>query len=98
VQSTVNITFLVAYNADIGRALEVLHRIAAERHHNNPLIGIEELNDAAIMLRYQISLPAGDADNAKLALNLAIRQQLAASGIQFLQEANQAIYQGVQPG
>jgi small conductance mechanosensitive channel len=91
VQATVNITFLVAYNADVGRALEVLRRIAAEQHRENALIGVEELNDAAIKLRIQITLPAGDADKARLALNLAIRQQLAASDIQFLQEANQTM-------
>jgi small conductance mechanosensitive channel len=97
VQATVNITFLLAYTADIGRALEVLHRIAGEQCRENALIGVEELNDAAIKLRFQITLPAGDADHVRLALNLAIRQQLAAAGIQFLQEANHAIYQAVQP-
>lgn len=90
VQATVNITFLVAYTADVGRALEVLRRIAAEQHRENALIGIEELGDAAIKLRIQITLPAGDADSARLALNLAIRQPLAAAGIPFLSEPNQA--------
>jgi small conductance mechanosensitive channel len=92
VRGTVTITFLLAYTADIGRALEVLHRIAAEQHMENAVIGVDELGDAAIKLRFQVTLPAGDADNARLALNLAIRQQLAAAGIQFLQEAAQAMY------
>jgi hypothetical protein len=36
----------------------------------------------------QFSSPAGEADATKLSLNLAIRQQLAAAGVQFAQEAN----------
>jgi small conductance mechanosensitive channel len=92
VQSTVNITFFVPYTVDLARALDVLKRIATEQHHDGALIGVEELGDAAIKLRFQATVPAAEADHAKLALNLALRQQLAASGIQFMQEAAQAIY------
>jgi len=87
VQAAVNITFLLPYTADLGRALEVLRRIAAEHRKEDALIGVEELGDNAIKLRFQASVPAADADTAKLAINLAIRQQLAAAGIQFMQEA-----------
>jgi small conductance mechanosensitive channel len=92
VQSTVNITFLLPYTADVARALDVLRRIAIEQHKENALIGVEELGDAAVKLRFQAAVPAADADTARLALNLAIRQQLAAAGIQFMQEAAMAIY------
>jgi small conductance mechanosensitive channel len=88
--STQNITFLVPYAADLGRAIEVLKKIAADHKKDNPLIGVEELGDAAIKLRFQVSSPAGEADTTKLSLNLAIRQQLAAAGVQFVQEANTA--------
>jgi small conductance mechanosensitive channel len=92
VQSTVNITFLLPYTADVGRALDVLRRIAIEQHRENALIGVEELGDAAVKLRFQATVPAADGDTTRLALNLAIRQQLAAAGIQFMQEAAMAIY------
>ncbi|HWE73313.1 MAG TPA: mechanosensitive ion channel family protein [Stellaceae bacterium] len=97
VQSTVNITFLLPYAADIGRALEVLRRIAVEQHNESALIGVEELGDAAIKLRLQAIVPMADADAAKLAFNLAIRQQLAAADIQFMQEAAPAVYDLPQP-
>jgi small conductance mechanosensitive channel len=92
VHATVNITFLLPYTTDLGRALEVLRRVAAEHHEEDALIGVDELGDAAIKLRFQASVPAADADTAKLSLNLAIRQQLAAAGIQFMQEAAQPMY------
>jgi small conductance mechanosensitive channel len=87
VQSTQNITFFVPYNTDLSRAIEVLKDVAAAHHKENPLIGVDELGDVAIKLRLQVSSPAGEADATKLSLNLAIRQQLAASRIQFMQEA-----------
>lgn len=92
VQATVNITFLLPYGADLGRAIEVLRRVAAEQHKEGTLIGVEELGDAAIKLRFQAAVPAAEADTAKLSLNLAIRQQLAAAGIRFMQEAVQSMY------
>ena len=92
VQAAVNITFLLPYTADLGRAIEVLRRVAAEQHREGALIGVEELGDAAIKLRFQATVPLGDADTAKLALNLAIRQQLAAASIQFMQEAALTMY------
>src|SRR6185503_3110026 len=92
VQAAVNITFLVPYTADLDRAIEVLRRVAAEQHREGALIGVEELGDAAIKLRFQATVPLGDADTAKLALNLAIRQQLAAASIQFMQEAALTMY------
>ncbi len=92
VQATVNITFLLPYTADVGRALEVLQRIATEHHKENALIGVEELGDAAIKLRFQATVPAAEADTAKLSFNLAIRQQLAAAGVQFMQEAAMSTY------
>ena len=88
--STQNITFLVPYTADLGRAIEVLKKIAADHKKENALIGVEELGDTAIKLRFQVGSPAGEADTTKLSLNLAIRQQLAAAGIHFVQEANAA--------
>jgi small-conductance mechanosensitive channel len=88
----VNITFLLPYTADLGRAIDVLRRIAAEHHKENALIGVEELGDSAIKLRFQATVPAGEADTAKLAINLAVRQQLATAGIQFMQEAAQPVY------
>jgi small conductance mechanosensitive channel len=102
VQSTVNITFLLPYTADVARALDVLRGIAIEQHKETALIGVEELGDAAVKLRFQAAVPAADADAARLALNLAIRQQLAAAGVQFMQEAAMAMYalppqQTVQP-
>jgi small conductance mechanosensitive channel len=92
VHAAVNITFLLPYTADLGRAIEVLRQVAAEYHNKDALIGVEELGDTAIKLRFQASVPAADADTAKLAINLAIRQQLAAAGIQFMQEAAQPMY------
>ena len=92
VQAAVNITFLVPYTADLDRAIEVLRRVAAEQHREGALIGVEELGDAAIKLRFQATVPAGEADMAKLSLNLAIRQQLAAVGIRFLQEGAPPVY------
>jgi small-conductance mechanosensitive channel len=86
VQAAVNITFLLPYTADLGRAIEVLRRIAAEQRREGALIGVEELGEAAIKLRLQVTVPAADADTARLALNLAIRQQLATASIQFMQE------------
>ncbi len=79
------------YTSDLGRVIGVLRRIAAEQHES-ALIGVEELGDAAIKLRFQAGVPAAEADTAKLSLNLAIRQQLAAAGIQFMQEAAQPLY------
>lgn len=87
VNAAVNVTFLLPYTADLGRAIEVLRRVAAEQHKADALIGVEELGDAAIKLRFQAKVPAADADAAKLAINLSIRQQLAAAGIRFMQEA-----------
>jgi small conductance mechanosensitive channel len=87
VQTAVNITFLLPYTADLERAIEMLRRIATEQHRDDALIGVEELGDAAIKLRFHAMVPAAEADMAKLSLNLAIRQQLAAAGIHFLQEA-----------
>jgi len=92
VQATVNITFLLPYAADLGHAIEVLRRVAAEQHKEGALIGVEELGDAAIKLRFQAGVPAAEADTAKLSLNLAIRQQLAVAGIRFMQEAAQPLY------
>jgi small conductance mechanosensitive channel len=92
VQAAVNISFLLPYTADLGRAIEVLRRVAAEQHREGALIGVEELGEAAIKLRFQATVPAGEADTAKLALNLAIRQQLAAAGIQFMQDAALPMY------
>jgi small conductance mechanosensitive channel len=92
VHAAVNITFLLPYTADLGRAIEVLRQVATEHHNKDALIGVEELGDTAIKLRFQASVPAADADTAKLAINLAIRQQLAAAGIQFMQEAAQPMY------
>lgn len=86
VHAAVNITFLLPYTADLGRAIEVLRRVAVEQRHEAALIGVEELGEAAIKLRIQTTVPAADADTAKLALNLAIRQQLATAGIHFVQE------------
>jgi hypothetical protein len=34
-----------------------------------------------------VTVPAADADTTKLSVNLALRQQLAAAGIPFMQEA-----------
>jgi small conductance mechanosensitive channel len=92
VHAAVNITFLLPYTADLGRAIDVLRRIAAEHHKENALIGVEELGDSAIKLRFQATVPAGEADTAELAINLAVRQQLATAGIQFMQEAAQPVY------
>jgi small conductance mechanosensitive channel len=92
VHAAVNITFLLPYTADLGRAIEVLRRVAAEQHKEDALIGVDELGDTAIKLRFQASVGAAEADTAKLSLNLAIRQQLAAAGIQFMQEAAQPAY------
>jgi small conductance mechanosensitive channel len=92
VHAAVNITFWLPYTADLSRAIEVLRRVAAEHRKEDALIGVEELGDAAIKLRCQATVPAADADTAKLSLNLAIRQQLAAAGIQFMQEAAQQTY------
>jgi small conductance mechanosensitive channel len=89
IHAAVNISFLLPYTADVGRAIEVLRRIASEQHKDDALIGVEELGDAAIKLRFQATVPAAEADTAKLSFNLAIRQQLAAAGIQFMQEAAQ---------
>jgi small conductance mechanosensitive channel len=86
VLATLNITFLLPYSADLGRAIEVLRRIAAEHGKPDALIGVEELGDAAIKLRFQATTPLADADATKLGINLAIRQQLAAAGVQFVQE------------
>jgi small-conductance mechanosensitive channel len=86
VLATLNITFLLPYSADLGRAIEVLRRIAAEHRKEDALIGVEELGDAAIKLRFQVTAPLADADSTKLGINLAIRQQLAAAGVQFQQE------------
>lgn len=92
VHTAVNITFLLPYTADLGRTLEVLRRIAAEQRKADALIGVEELGDTAIKLRFQAMVPAAEADAAKLAINLAIRQQLASAGIQFVQEAALPMY------
>ena len=89
IHAAVNISFLLPYTADVGRAIEVLRRIASEQHKDDALIGVEELGDAAIKLRFQATVPAAEADTAKLFFNLAIRQQLAAAGIQFMEEAAQ---------
>ena len=89
IHAAVNISFLLPYTADVGRAIEVLRRIASEQHKDDALIGVEELGDAAIKLRFQATVPAAEADTAKLSFNLAIRQQLAAAGIQFMKEAAQ---------
>jgi small-conductance mechanosensitive channel len=82
----------VSYAADLGRAIEVMRRVASEQHREGALIGVEELGDTAIKLRFQATVPAGDADTAKLSLNLAIRQELATAGIQFMQEVAQPTY------
>ena len=87
VSATVNITFLLPYSADLVRAIEVLRRVAADHHKEDALIGVEELGDSAIKLRFQAGAPIADADGTRLSINLAIRQQLAAAGIQFMQEA-----------
>jgi len=97
VQAAVNITFLVPYTADLDRAIEVLSCVAAEQHREGALIGVEELGDAAIKLRFQAMVPAREADTAKLSLNLAIRQQLAAVGIRFLQEGALPVYDYSRP-
>jgi small conductance mechanosensitive channel len=86
VLATLNITFLLPYSVDLGRAIDVLRRIAAEHGKADALIGVDELGDAAIKLRFQTSAPMAEADATKLSLNLAIRQQLAAAGIHFVQE------------
>ena len=87
VHATLNITFLLPYSADIGRAIEVLRRVAADHRKEDALIGVEELGDAAIKLRLQVTAPLADADATKLSINLALRRQLAAAGVQFMQEA-----------
>jgi small conductance mechanosensitive channel len=86
VLATLNITFLLPYGADLGRTIEVLRQVAAEHRKENALIGVEELGDTAIKLRLQTTAPLADADAVKLSINLAIRQQLAAAGIRFMQE------------
>lgn len=86
VQSTINITFLLPYSADLTRAIETLRRVAAEHHQENALIGVDELGDTAIKLRLQASVPLAEADATKHSINLAIRQQLAAAGVSFMQE------------
>lgn len=92
VQAAVNITFLVPYSADLDRAIEVLRRITLEQRRESALIGVEELGDAAIRLRFQATVPVAEADTAKLSLNLAIRRELAAAGIHFAPEAPQPAY------
>jgi small conductance mechanosensitive channel len=92
VQAMVNITFLLPYTADLGCAIAVLRRVAAEQRQEGALIGVEELGEAAIKLRFQAGVPAAESDTAKLSINMAIRQQLAAAGIQFMQEAAQPLY------
>jgi len=92
VHAAVNITFWLPYTADLGCAIAVLHQIAADHHKEDALIGVEELGDGAIKLRFQTTVPAVEADKAKLAINLAIRQRLAAARIQFMQEAAQQMH------
>jgi small conductance mechanosensitive channel len=87
VQSTQNIMFYVPYSTNLKHALDVLKKVAADHNKEKALIGVDELGDGAIKLRLQVSSPAGEADATKLSLNLAIRRQLAAAGIQFMQEA-----------
>ena len=91
VQTAINITFLLPYSTDLGKAIEVLRKIAAEHKKEDALIGVDELGDAALKLRFSAAAPMADADAVKLSLNLAIRSQLAAAGVQFMQEAAAAV-------
>lgn len=92
VQSGINITFLLPYSADLGKAIEVLRKVAADHHKEDALIGVDELGDAALKLRFSTAAPMADADTLKLSLNLAIRRDLAAAGVQFMQEATPPAY------
>lgn len=92
VQSGINITFLLPYSADLGKAIEVLRKVAADHHKADALIGVDELGDAALKLRFSTAAPMADADALKLSLNLAIRSGLAAAGVQFMQEATPPVY------
>ncbi|HLI22627.1 MAG TPA: mechanosensitive ion channel family protein [Stellaceae bacterium] len=87
VQSPINITFLLPYAADLNRAIEVLRKIATAHHKEDALIGVDELGDAALKLRFSAAVPMAEADATRLSINLAIRRELAAAGVQFLQEA-----------
>jgi small conductance mechanosensitive channel len=91
VQAAINISFLLPYSADLGKTIEVLRKVAAEHHKEDALIGVDELGDAALKLRFSIAVPMADADAVKLSINLAIRSQLAAAGVQFMQEAAAAV-------
>jgi small conductance mechanosensitive channel len=87
VQTGINITFLLPYSADVGKAIEILRKVAAEHRKEDALIGVDELGDAALKLRFSTAAPMADADALKLSLNLAIRSGLAAAGVRFMQEA-----------
>ena len=96
VEATISVIAQIPYDADVGRAVDILQKVAAANGAKSisaaPLIGVDELGDAAIKLKLQMALPAAEADAAKLRINLAIRQQFAAAGIRFLQEANAAAW------
>lgn len=90
-RTTQTVAIQIPYNADLDRALDILKRVAAaqakEPSAAPAIVGVEELGDTAIKLKLQVTVPASAADTTKHGINLAIRQQFAAAGIHFLQEA-----------
>jgi len=90
IQTAINIAVQIPYHADLAHALAILDRVAAEQTKDKGaagvLTGVEELSDAAIRLKLQLTVPADQADAIKHAINFGIRQEFAAAGIRFLQE------------
>jgi hypothetical protein len=69
-------------------SLDILARIAADHRKLDvaPIGGVEELGDAAIKLKLQLTVPANEADAIRLAVNFAVREQFKSGGIRFAQE------------
>jgi small conductance mechanosensitive channel len=92
VEATVSVSAQIPYDADLDRAVDILRGVATANAGKTistaPMVGVDELGDAAIRLKLQVTVPAAEADATKLRINLAIRQQFAAARIRFLQEAN----------
>ncbi len=88
VHVTQNIVIQLSYNANLANALKILQDVATEHKKEAALVGIDELGDASVKVRLQVSTLAKEAETTKLSINLAIREKFAAAGIRFLQESS----------
>jgi small conductance mechanosensitive channel len=82
-RQTQRIAVRLAAGADVGRALELLQRIAGEatsRVPDAPLaVGLQEINGTATVLTVQLTTLAADADKARSELNARIAREFAAA-------------------